>query len=554
MLKVAVIIPAILQEGQHLQLIRATVLLTVYAVLFKLVLINKKYINVYTHILIWIGIFVIGTNIFIMAQHVNAITLQFVFMISISGFYLLNLRFGLLYSSIAATMVITYLFLFEGASLQMKFSSQPITFTSGAIITVLNFITLIGSHYLFHQAIKNNIAEKELLNIQLIEAVALANKNAQSKSDFLSTMSHELRTPLNSVIGMTEILMHEIKAPEQKKSLEYLRFSAQSLHTLINDILDFNRFDSNKIQLEKVSVNLYTLAKNVCSGLEFQAKEKGLEIILKVDETIKVQNVITDPLRISQIIYNLIGNGIKFTNKGHVAVSLVITEIQEKTMRVNFVVTDTGIGINVNKHEDIFEPFVQATSHTARRFGGTGLGLAIVKRLLSLYDSDIKVKSLSGKGSTFYFDINFELDTATDIMNAEGMSQQNELKGLNVLIAEDNRINVFLMEKLAQRWNIELSVAENGKEVLKLLETYTYDLILMDIYMPEMDGYETTKRIRNLPNIAKAQIPIIALSATALSELGENIESIGVNDYVQKPFNAAELYSKLKKFISVSSV
>ncbi len=555
MLKVAVALPAILQNNQHLQLIRVTVLFVIYAGLLKLLLTNKNYINTLTHILICLGILVIGTNIFVMTQHVNAITLQFVFMVSISGFYLLDLRSALLYSSIAALIVISYFFLFEGASLEMKFSSQEIPFTAGAIITALNFITLIGSHYLFHQAFRNNIAEKESLNNQLTEAVALANKNAQSKSDFLSTMSHELRTPLNSVIGMTEVLLHEAKDREQQKSLEYLRFSAQSLHTLINDILDFNKFDSNKIQLEKISVNLYTLAKNVCSGFEFQAKEKGLEIILKVDESIKVQNVITDPLRISQIIYNLIGNGIKFTNKGNITVSLSVSEMHEQTMKVNFVIEDTGIGISADKYEEIFEPFVQAASHTARRFGGTGLGLAIVKRLLSLFHSKIQLESVRGTGSKFYFGISFMLDTATDITSATTDIEQNELSGLKVLIAEDNRMNVFLMEKLAQRWNIELAVAENGKEVLQLLEGNIYDVILMDIYMPDMDGYETTKHIRNLPDKAKAEIPIIALSATALSELGEeNIEAAGADDYVHKPFNAAELYGKLKKYMPVKPV
>lgn len=476
MLKLAVAITAILKNDQQLQLIRAVVLFAVYAMLFKLMLTNKNYLNILAHALICIGILVIGTNIFIMAQHVNAITLQFVFMVSISSFYLLDLRYGLIYSSISALMVIVYLLLFEGASLQMKFTSQAIPFTAGAIVTVLNFITLIGSHYLFHQAIKNNIAEKESLNNQLQEAVALANKNAQSKSDFLSTMSHELRTPLNSVIGMTEVLQHEIKDIEQQKSLEYLRFSAQSLHTLINDILDFNRFDSNKIQLEKISVNLFSLVKNVCAGFEFQAKEKGLEIILKVDEAVKMQNVITDPLRISQIIYNLVGNGIKFTNKGNITLTLSVGEMQTQAMKVNFVVEDTGIGINADKYEEIFEPFVQAASHTARRFGGTGLGLAIVKRLLSLFDSNIQLESVRGKGSKFYFNINFKLDAATDITNTSIDVQQNELSGLKVLIAEDNRMNVFLMEKLAQRWNIELAVAENGKEVLKLLEDNIYDV------------------------------------------------------------------------------
>lgn len=547
-LKVAIAIPIMWHHAQYKQLTRASILFAIYFFLTKLILAKRLQVTQVTHILICVGLLVISSNIFIMAHHVNIVTLQFVFMLSISSFYLLSIRYGVLYSGIAMSIIIFYLFFVENATLQLNFSSEIITKDVGYIITVINFITILISHYLFHQAFQINIIEKELLNKKLQEAVELANKNAQSKANFLSTMSHELRTPLNSVIGMTEVLLHDTKEPDKKKNLEFLRFSAESLHTLINDILDFNKFDSNKVQLEKVSVNLYSLIKNICAGLEFQAKEKGLEIILIVDEAIKSQNVITDPLRITQIIYNLIGNGIKFTHKGSITVSLSMSELNHQHMKVRFSIVDTGIGISNEKHKEIFEPFVQATSTTARRFGGTGLGLAIVKQLLTLFKSTIHIESNIGKGSTFYFDINFSLDHSTEIVTNYNTVQQNEIVGLKVLIAEDNPINVYLIDILSKRWQLELDVAENGKEVLALFEANTYDVILMDIYMPDMDGYEASKKIRAYSDVQKSKIPIIAVSATAQSDLTEDIYSVGINDYVHKPFNALELYDKLKKY------
>jgi signal transduction histidine kinase/ActR/RegA family two-component response regulator len=547
-LKIAVVLPAVWHSAQDIQIIRALFLLAANLTLFKIMLANRLSLAVVTHILIVIGMMVVGSNIYLVAQQVNIMTLQFVFMIILSSFYLLEMKYSLLYSSISISLVLGFLFLTGGNTLQMSITAQEIPFSAGMIITVLNFFTIIGAHYLYHQAFDINLAEKVSLNKQLQVAVEQANSNAQSKTVFLSTMSHELRTPLNSVIGMTHLLMQNPVSEEQKKNLEVLRFSAESLRILINDILDYNKFNSEKTELEQVSVNLFNLISNICSGLELQAKEKGLSIFMQVDDALKTQNVFTDPMRITQVIYNLVGNGIKFTNQGHIKVSLTITEQNEQRLKIHFAVQDTGIGISAEKHAEVFEPFIQESLHTARRYGGTGLGLTIVKRLLTLFGSEIHLESASGKGSKFYFDISFISDYSSVSLNGtENIVQRDELSGLRILIAEDNRLNLLLVEKLAQRWNIELHKAENSADVLQLLQTNAYDAILMDIHLPDMDGYEITKSIRNLPDKQKAATPVIALTATSLNELYKNLDEAGINDYVMKPFNADELYNKLKK-------
>jgi signal transduction histidine kinase/ActR/RegA family two-component response regulator len=415
------------------------------------------------------------------------------------------------------------------------------------VLVVFNFITILIAHYLYHDAFQLNIAEKEILNKRLQEAVVLADKNANSKTVFLSTMSHELRTPLNSVIGLSEIMLKEIKDKEQKENLRVLRFSAENLLAIINDVLDFNRLGSENVQLEKVPVNLHQLVHNICSGAGYQAKSKGLKLTLKVDEGLQKFNVLTDSVRVTQILYNLISNAVKFTNEGEITVELKTKKLDEDNIDVEFIVTDTGIGIDRDRKEAIFSPFIQASSDTTRHYGGTGLGLSIVKQLLALFNSTIHVESELNKGSTFHFEINFKRANEADTKHAEIIGDERQLTGLKVLVAEDNALNILLIKKIAARWNLEIDIAENGLIVMEKLNKQNYDVILMDIQMPEMDGFETTKAIRSLADTTKSRIPIIALTANISSEIHEKIIEYGMNEFVNKPFASAELYFKLKK-------
>ena len=415
------------------------------------------------------------------------------------------------------------------------------------ITVLLNFVTIVVAHYLFHQALSNNVAEKEKLNEQLKIAVEVANHAAQSKSDFLSTMSHELRTPLNSVIGMTELLKEEDHSPEQQENLNILSFSAVSLHTLINDILDFNKLGSEKLQLEKVSINLFSLLGDICAALRIQTKEKGLDLNLIVDEEIQTIQVLTDPTRISQIIYNLAGNAVKFTSQGSITVELKVNEQYDNSISINFSVSDTGIGISKEQQKHIFEPFTQASTSTTRNYGGTGLGLAIVIRLLDLFDSEINLESSENKGSKFSFKILFEKDHEPVLSSSEQNEIDYDLGNLRILVVEDNPINSLLLKKILGKWNNVPHFAKDGYEALEKVDSNVYDLILMDIHMPFLNGYQATHQIRKLKDPNKSKVPIFALTASVSNNLSEKITAAGMNDYLSKPYKSAELYSKLKE-------
>lgn len=544
-LKVLVVIPIAYQNDRLPQFKTALIILIAYTILAKLLLSHRKYAVLISHLMIIIGFMIVISILFFFAKTINIMALQFIFMIILSGFYLLNKRFGIFYSIVAVVLVILYMT--QNGSLHDRINS-PYALGSPAyeIMVFLNFITVILAHYLYYQALSQNVKEKELLNEKLQNAVMEASIAAQSKSDFLSTMSHELRTPLNSVIGMAELLSDELTSPEQEENLKILNFSAASLHTLINDILDYNKLGSEKLYLEAISVNLHTLMSDICSGLRIQAKDKGLDLILDIDDDIRLIPVSTDPTRISQIIFNLTGNAIKFTSKGNVTLKLKILHTDADYLRIRFSISDTGIGINSEQTEAIFEPFIQASTSITRNYGGTGLGLAIVKRLLALFESSINLESKEGAGSNFWFDISFKRNNQLpDTIISDKIIQ--DLTGLKVLVVEDNPVNSLLLKKIFQKWNNKPDFAKDGYEALEKIKDQTYDLILMDIHMPILDGYETAQKIRELEDEEKAKIPIIALTASVSSDLKDKICEAGMNDYLSKPYNPKELYAKLKE-------
>lgn len=543
LVKVAIVIPIASANDQYFHLSRAVLLLAAYAVIMKMLLINAKNTTAIAHVMLGIGLVLITSSVLVVA-HLTPVLLQMVFMIILGSFYLLGTRFAIIYSVLGVLPVIIFMATREAG--QVLEGKEELAAPGMLLLMILNYLTIIGWFYLYHRAFNTNLAEKDTLNEKLQIAVKHANLNAESKSNFLSTMSHELRTPLNSVIGMTDVLLHDKHTMEQQENLNVLRFSAESLRTLINDILDFNKLDSEKITLEKVSTDISKLIRTICMGLQLQAREKGLELILHIDEGIQSRAVFTDPTRITQIIYNLVGNAIKFTRQGRIAVSLRLVRSTSESMRILFIVEDTGIGIDPSRQIDIFEAFVQESIRTTRHFGGTGLGLAIVKRLLRLFETDIQLHSKPGHGSRFSFEMELACDQEAEQATREISGEETALEGMRVLIAEDNSINVFLVKKLAQRWNLNLEVAENGMAVLERLRTKSYQVILMDIHMPYMDGYETTRQIRSMPT-QQASVPIIALTASVTHDLQKRIREAGMNDYLRKPFNAQELYSKLRK-------
>ncbi|WP_207429750.1 histidine kinase N-terminal 7TM domain-containing protein [Pedobacter sp. SYSU D00535] len=391
-----------------------------------------------------------------------------------------------------------------------------------------------------------DVTERKESEIALLKAKEAAELATLAKDQFLSTMSHEIRTPMNSILGFTHLLLQNNPREDQKEFLGIQRFSAENLLVLINDILDFSKIQSGKLHIEETPVDFTSLLQNIYATLKNAAAEKGIDLVLTLPAE-GLPTVLGDPVRLSQIFVNLAGNAIKFTEKGRVEISAEALKIEHERTTVLFRISDTGIGIDPDKIDQIFESFTQASADTTRRFGGSGLGLTITKQLLRLMKSDVSVSSMPGKGSVFSFQL--ELKNAADQQQQKIVAakpDENLLVGKNVLIVDDNAMNVLLAKQFLKKWNIRFGIAKNGLEALNEVQSNDYDLVLMDLQMPEMDGYTATREIRRLPDGKFRELPIIALSASALAEVQEKVFEAGMTDFLTKPFTPDTLFDKLR--------
>jgi PAS domain S-box-containing protein len=400
--------------------------------------------------------------------------------------------------------------------------------------------------------IANQIAiaiQRRIMIDNVIQAGRKAEEAAQSKQQFMSTMSHEIRTPLNEVIGITNLLLQGNPREDQMDFIKTLRFSGNHLLTLVNDVLDYNKMESGKIEFEQAQFNLSDFLKDIQRTYSFRSKSKNIEFdILKQNEL--PDEVIGDSIRLNQILSNLLSNALKFTQKGSIHVIIKELERSRKSSRIEFLVRDTGIGIPKDKHVIIFDSFTQASPDTTRHFGGTGLGLAICKKLVELQGGKINVESEPGKGSTFRFVLSFGIPEKSDIVRkSEASESYSGLEGKKVLVAEDNKINFFVANRFLIGWGVNVTHAENGKIALDLLEKENFDLILMDLHMPVMDGIEATRVIRKSENPRINSVPVVALTAAIMSENDDKIEDLSINDYVLKPFKPRDLFDKIKRNI-----
>lgn len=389
------------------------------------------------------------------------------------------------------------------------------------------------------------IENRKLMEAELRKSKEAAEHATQAKSEFLSMMSHEIRTPLNAIVGLTYLMQQEEMSETMSENLKILQFSTDNLHVLINDILDFSKIEAGKVELERIAFDFKQLISNIKKANQVKAEEKGNKIRLMIDDDVP-EIVIGDSLRIGQIISNLVSNAVKFTRNGSITVELsCISKIDNQvTMAVS--VADTGIGIALDKQAMIFDKFTQENSATTRQFGGTGLGLVITKKLLELHGSEIQLESESGKGAKFFFTISLEIGSELKNKTSENTNDLNEntLKGVKVLLVEDYPINIKVATKFLERWQIQIDVAENGLIATEKFEKGRYDVILMDIQMPVMDGYTAAEKIRAMD----ADIPIIALTASATFTNQDRAFIVGMNDYVTKPFNPKELFQKIAKY------
>ncbi len=386
----------------------------------------------------------------------------------------------------------------------------------------------------------------------LTQAKLEAEQGLKAKNEFLSTMSHEIRTPLNSILGMTHIILRDNPRTEQKEQLNILLFSANNLLAIVNDILDYNKIEAGKVNFESIAFDLTHVLKNISSGLRTSAEEKGIELKLSIDPVLNGK-LIGDPTRLGQIITNLVSNAIKFTRKGYVLLEVKVDQQTSTQFVLTIKVVDTGIGIAAEKQKIVFEQFTQADASTSRNFGGTGLGLAICKKLLALQGVTLRLQSEDGKGSTFYFTQTFPRAlTETEIRDdaaetAIPTEESRPLKGISILMAEDNDVNILVARTFLERWGATVDVALNGQQALDMLDLSRHKMVLMDMHMPVMDGYECTRKMR----FNGVKIPIVALTASLPREVEDRIIEMGVNDIIVKPFVPENLFRLVLHYTGV---
>ncbi len=376
----------------------------------------------------------------------------------------------------------------------------------------------------------------------------------KSKEQFLANMSHEIRTPINGIAGMITLLEETAVTPEQKKYLNAIKNSTDNLKVIINDILDFSVIESGKLKFEQIGFNIATHLPSVIETFLYQAKEKGIQLTYSIDAQLNTV-ILGDPVRYSQIVINLVSNAVKFTPTGEIRILVRAKEKLNDQILVETKVVDTGIGITEEKLESIFESFNQGDVSVTRRFGGTGLGLAISKQLVELQNGTITVSSKENEGTAFTFDIPYRIGSEEDLKDKDypenrssNITNEFSFPGMKVLLVEDNDINRMYAATILKRWDCHVDMAENGLIAVEKVQKNDYDIILMDIQMPVMDGYEASKAIKQSASPKKSAIPIIALTANALKGIDSKSEGVGMEGYVTKPFIPSDLHKLLSKY------
>lgn len=416
---------------------------------------------------------------------------------------------------------------------------------AGSFIT---FIVLTASAVIiFRDMAKRNYFEKELA-----KAKEIAEHSVRVKERFVANISHEIRTPMNAILGLSKILLKNNPDLKQKEYLGAIKTSADILIVIINDILDLSKAHSGKMTFEEADFNISHLLSSVTELLQSKVDEKNLKLVNCFDENIP-EILMGDAVRLNQIIFNLVGNAIKFTEKGEIRLITDLVSLDNKTVTLKFSVKDTGIGIPEDRLSNIFEGFSQGSTEITRKYGGTGLGLNIVKELVELQGGIVSVESQIGKGSVFSFILNFKKNNNKNI-NKNSLSERtyipSHLGRVKVLLVEDNPINQLVAQTILTDFGVETVLASNGKIAIEKIQSEFFDIILMDIQMPEMDGYEVTNYIRTKMTSPLNNIPIIAMTAYASESDAKKSINSGMNDYISKPFDENTLYSKIARLVS----
>ncbi len=423
----------------------------------------------------------------------------------------------------------------------------------GTPIYAAHFVPVSSAGYV--NIYVRDITARKLAEWETMKAKQLAEESMRAKQDFLAKMSHELRTPMNAVLGLTNLIFNTPLSNEQQTLLQGIKSSGDNLLAIINDILNLAKIEAGKLMIDQNEFVLKGMLENIRIAMLPMAKQKGIDLFFEIDPGI-AEVIVGDSVRLSQIFINLLSNAIKFTGQGSVVLKCKMGSLRGRTGMFQISVTDTGIGIPPEKLQSIFDAFSQASKDISVRYGGTGLGLTIVKQLVQLMKGEVRVESVLEKGSTFIvtLPLNISLNKKESIVQrSSGQTTFKKLEG-RVLLVEDNPANQMVAVKTMQMWAVEVDVASDGYEALSKLKTAAYDFVLMDIQMPGIDGFETTRRIRTELNEPQRSIPIIAMTASVLYDPEARAIKAGMNGYVSKPFELEELYNKILPYVRLRSV
>lgn len=408
---------------------------------------------------------------------------------------------------------------------------------------ILAIVACIFCIVAFWYIVNQSMQQQRLINI-LDTSEKKVKEAARIKEQFLANMSHEIRTPMNAMLGFTNLLHKTKLGSEQQQYVENIQASGEKLLAIVNDILDLSKIEAGMMRIEPVAFSLRALLHSVQTMFSERVKQKNLSLGVLVNEN--TPDILEgDSVRLTQVLVNLLSNAVKFTSTGGIYVNVNKTEEVSDSVKLHFSVKDTGIGIAPEKLQTIFERFQQAEADTTRRYGGTGLGLSIAKQIIDLQNGTITVKSEPGKGTEFIFELTYLISKQKTESSAKPVTAHiNEIikDKIRILVAEDNGMNQQLMKHLMNNWKFDFDIVNNGKEALQRLQSNEYDAVLMDIQMPEMDGYTATKVLRNELNL---RVPVIAMTAHAMAGEREKCISFGMNDYISKPINEVELYDIL---------
>ena len=384
-----------------------------------------------------------------------------------------------------------------------------------------------------------DITETRLAEFEILQAKERAEKAAMVKARFLSNMSHELRTPLNGIIGTTNILLQEEYLESQRESLDVLKHASEHMLQLVNDILDLSKLEAGKMELEEKPFNLKQFMHRVSAPF-IRAANPNISFIVDVDPELDI-DIISDQTRLQQVLNNLISNANKFTPEGTITISAKIEQRNSQLVSITFAVSDTGIGILPARQRQIFESFTQADAETTRKYGGTGLGLSISRHIVEKLGSELEVDSYPGIGSTFFFTVQLRFNSTKAFVNEATLKRLTELDGIRILLAEDNPMNMMVATRFLRKWKMQVDEATNGLEALELYRHNAYDILLVDLEMPEMDGAEFVSHVRKSDDAT----PVIAFTAAVYENMQEDLKQKGFSDFITKPFRPEDLHKRI---------